>query len=118
LDSPTTITTEIALQGRPPTPVESAVYFAIAEILNNVTTHAKATSADIRAEHDGGILRVSVTDDGIGGAEPGRGTGLSGIERRLAAFDGILAVSSPVGGPTTVVIEVPCALSSPKISIS
>jgi signal transduction histidine kinase len=118
LDCPTTITTEIALPGRPPTPVESAVYFAIAEILNNVATHAKATSADIRAEHDGGTLRVSVTDDGIGGAEPGRGTGLSGIERRLAAFDGILAVSSPVGGPTTVVIEVPCALSSPKISIS
>jgi hypothetical protein len=46
------------------------------------------------------------------------GTGLSGIERRLAAFDGILALSSPVGGPTTVVIEVPCALSSPKISTS
>ena len=63
-----------------------------------------------------GRLRVEVTDDGNGGADPGNGTGLAGIERRLAAFDGILAVNSPVGGPTIVVIEVPCELSSPKIS--
>jgi signal transduction histidine kinase len=66
--------------------------------------------------HEAGLLRVEVTDDGNGGADPGNGTGLAGIERRLAAFDGILAVNSPVGGPTIVVIEVPCELSSPKIS--
>ena len=48
-------------------------------------------------------------DDGVGGADPARGTGLAGVERRLAAFDGILAVSSPPGGPTIVVMEVPCA---------
>jgi signal transduction histidine kinase len=62
------------------------------------------------------MLRVEVTDDGAGGADPAHGTGLAGIERRLAAFDGILALSSPSGGPTIVVIEVPCELSSPKIS--
>ena len=50
-------------------------------------------------------------DDGAGGADPANGTGLQGIERRLAAFDGILAISSPPGGPTIVVIEVQCALS-------
>jgi signal transduction histidine kinase len=61
---------------------------------------------------------VEVTDDGVGGADASQGTGLAGVERRLATFDGILAVSSPVGGPTIVVIEVPCALSSAKISIS
>jgi signal transduction histidine kinase len=61
---------------------------------------------------------VEVEDDGIGGADPARGTGLSGMERRLGAFDGILAISSPIGGPTIVVIEVPCALSSPKTSTS
>jgi hypothetical protein len=54
----------------------------------------------------------------VGGADPARGTGLAGVERRLAAFDGIVAVSSPVGGPTMVVMEVPCASSSPRTSSS
>jgi signal transduction histidine kinase len=72
----------------------------------------------IHARHDGTMLRIEVTDDGSGGADPARGTGLRGLERRLATFDGILAVSSPPGGPTLIVIEVPCALSSPKISSS
>ena len=67
-------------------------------------------------EQEGGRLRITVTDFGLGGADPARGTGLAGIERRLASFDGIVAVSSPVGGPTMVVLEVPCASSSPKIS--
>jgi hypothetical protein len=62
--------------------------------------------------HDGrGALRIEVTDDGTGGADPAKGTGLAGVERRLAAFDGILAVSSPLGGPTMIAMEVPCALS-------
>jgi signal transduction histidine kinase len=69
----------------------------------------------IRIEHAGdikaGMLRIEVADDGSGGADPTRGTGLQGVERRLAAFDGILALSSPVGGPTMVVMEVPCALA-------
>lgn len=52
---------------------------------------------------------MTVTDDGHGGADPERGTGLRGIERRLGAFDGVLAVNSPVGGPTTAVIELPRA---------
>ena len=60
------------------------------------------------------MLRIEVTDDGGGGADPANGTGLPGVERRVATFDGILAVSSPAGGPTIVVMEVPCALSSPK----
>jgi signal transduction histidine kinase len=118
LDSPSRVGTEIDLPGRPPAPVESAVYFAVAEILNNVAVHAEADSVFIRAEHHRGVLRVEVTDDGNGGANPANGTGLRGIERRLGAFDGILAVNSPVGGPTIVVIEVPCELSSPKISTS
>jgi hypothetical protein len=64
----------------------------------------------------GAMLRAEVTDDGAGGADSARGTGLAGVERRLATFDGILAVSSPPGGPTIVVIEVPCASSSAKTS--
>jgi signal transduction histidine kinase len=62
------------------------------------------------------MLRIGVADDGQGGADPARGTGLRGLERRLAAFDGVLAVSSPPGGPTVVNMEIPCALSSPKTS--
>ena len=57
------------------------------------------------------MLAISVTDDGRGGADPERGTGLRGIERRLAAFDGVLALSSPPGGPTVVQLEIPCELS-------
>jgi signal transduction histidine kinase len=116
LDSPVKVTTEIDLAGRPPAPVEAAVYFAVAEALSNVATHADARRTLLRVYHDAGMLRAEVTDDGVGGADPAQGTGLAGIERRLAAFDGILAMSSPVGGPTIVVIEVPCELSSPKIS--
>jgi signal transduction histidine kinase len=118
LDCPVPVAAEIDLPGRPPTPVESAVYFAVAEVLNNVAKHADATCALVRLGYADGILRAEVTDDGNGGADPANGTGLAGIERRLGAFDGILAVNSPVGGPTIVVIEVPCALSSPKISTS
>jgi signal transduction histidine kinase len=123
LDYPARVVTDISLDGRPPAPVESAVYFAVAEALNNAAKHAQAGTILIIVSHDGdgrreGILRVEVHDDGIGGADPANGSGLAGMERRLGAFDGILAVSSPVGGPTIVVIEVPCELSSPKTSIS
>jgi signal transduction histidine kinase len=116
LDSPIKVATEIDLPDRPPAPVEAAVYFAVAEALSNVAKHADARRTLVRVYHVDGMLRAEITDDGAGGADPAQGTGLAGIERRLAAFDGILAVSSPVGGPTIVVIEVPCALSSPKIS--
>ena len=71
-----------------------------------------------RLVHAAGMLRAEVTDDGSGfpvGAHAARGTSLAGVERRLATFDGILAVSSPSGGPTIVVIEVPCASSSQKL---
>jgi len=118
LDCPVPVVTEISLPGRPPAPVESAVYFAVAEVLNNVAKHADASCALVRVHYADGMLRAEITDDGNGGADAGNGTGLAGIERRLSAFDGILAVQSPVGGPTIVVIEVPCASSSPKISTS
>ncbi len=78
------------------------------------TPNARQTWIDLR--HERGMLRVDVTDDGHGGADPGRGSGLRGIERRLAAFDGILALNSPPGGPTVATMEIPCALSSPKTS--
>jgi signal transduction histidine kinase len=118
LDCPVLTLTDIKLAGRPPAPVESAAYFTVAEALSNAAKHAEANTIHVWLSHDGHMLRAEVHDDGVGGADPRNGTGLSGMERRLAAFDGILAVSSPIGGPTIVVIEVPCVLSSPKTSTS
>ena len=116
LDAPARISLASDLNGRPPAPVESAAYFAVCELLANVSKHAEARQTWVDIRHTDGMLRIGVTDNGHGGAEPARGTGLRGIERRLAAFDGVLAVSSPPGGPTAVTMEVPCALSSPKTS--
>jgi signal transduction histidine kinase len=116
LDSVMPVEMLVELPGEPPMPVGAAVYFAVAEALTNAVRHAGASTVQISVEHADGMLRASVTDDGHGGADAARGTGLAGVERRLATFDGILAVSSPVGGPTIVAIEVPCALSSVKIS--
>jgi signal transduction histidine kinase len=102
------------LPGRLDTPLESAVYFAVAEALANMGRHSKARSAWVTIRHLDGLLAVEVGDNGVGGADAMRGTGLHGIERRLDAFDGTMAISSPPGGPTVVTMELPCALSSPK----
>ena len=118
LDRPMRIQLAGDLDGRPPAPVESAAYFAVSELLANVSKHAEARQTWIDIRHTDGMLRIGVTDNGHGGAEPARGSGLRGIERRLAAFDGVLAVSSPPGGPTAVTMEIPCALSSAKTSSS
>jgi signal transduction histidine kinase len=114
LDTPLRVHFTSELRGRPPAPVESAAYFAVSELLANVSKHAHAAQAWVDLRHQGEMLRIGVTDDGGGGADPARGSGLRGIERRLAAFDGVLAVSSPPAGPTVVNMEIPCALSSPK----
>ena len=87
--------------------LESAAYFAVSELLGNVVKHSGANRIDIDLRIEDGELRISVTDDGRGGANPETGTGLRGIERRLAAFDGLLAIQSPIGGPTSAHITLP-----------
>jgi signal transduction histidine kinase len=114
LDTPMKIKADVDLPDRLPAPVETACYFAVAEVLTNAVKHSGARVGQVSATHADGLLRITVTDFGVGGADPAGGTGLAGIERRLAAFDGIVAVSSPVGGPTMVVMEVPCASSSTR----
>jgi signal transduction histidine kinase len=104
------------LDGRPPAPVEAAAYFTVSELLANISKHAHASQAWVDLRHQDGMLRIGVGDDGTGGADPAQGSGLAGIGRRLAAFDGVLALSSPPGGPTVVNVEIPCALSLPKTS--
>ena len=116
LETPVNIKIDIDLRGRLAPPVESAAYFAVAEVLANAVKHAHARTVDIHMRHEGDALRIAMTDDGVGGADPAKGSGLRGVERRLGTFDGILAVNSPPGGPTIVVIEVPCALLSLKTS--
>jgi signal transduction histidine kinase len=111
LDSPVRASVTGSLNGRPPAPVESAAYFAVSELLANVAKHAGAQTAEIDLRYAHGAVRIGVRDDGDGGADPGRGTGLRGVERRIAAFDGVLALSSPVGGPTVITMEIPCQLS-------
>jgi signal transduction histidine kinase len=118
LDMAIPVRVDADLPGRPPAPVESAVYFAVAECLANVGKHAQAENAWIRLGHADGVLRVEVGDDGRGGVNPRGGTGMTGVMRRLGTFDGTMMVSSPVGGPTIVTLEVPCALSSPRTTPS
>ncbi len=102
--------------GRFEAPVEAAAYFAVSEVLANAGKHSGGQRAWIDMRHQDGMLRITVTDDGHGGADVAKGTGLRGIERRLATFDGVLALNSPQGGPTMVTLELPCVLSSPRTS--
>ncbi|MEU5837309.1 sensor domain-containing protein [Streptomyces diacarni] len=116
LDSFLDVHVEARLPGRFAAPVESAAYFAVSEALANAAKHSAAREVRIVLTHAVGLLRATVTDDGRGGADPSRGTGLLGVRRRLDTFDGTLTLHSPHGGPTTLTMEIPCALSSPKTS--
>ncbi|MFI9718619.1 sensor histidine kinase [Streptomyces sp. NPDC052396] len=103
---------DVQLPGRPAEPVEAAAYFAVSELLANAVKHSGAERLWLEATHADGMLRVTVTDNGHGGADIKAGTGLVGVERRLGAFDGVLAISSPPGGPTMATIEIPCTLTA------
>jgi signal transduction histidine kinase len=98
-----------APDGRLPAAVESTAYFVVCEALANVAKHARAAQATITAHQAGGWLLVEVTDDGVGGTDPAKGSGLRGLTDRVAALDGRLEVVSPPGGGTQVLAELPCA---------
>ncbi|MEJ3750966.1 sensor domain-containing protein [Actinomycetes bacterium KLBMP 9797] len=118
LTLPVPVEVEVELPGRLAAPVESAAYFAVAEALANMVKHSRAEHGSARLTWANGALTMVVRDDGVGGASFDGGTGLRGIQRRLAAFDGTMSVASPLGGPTVVTMELPCASSSPKTSPS
>ncbi|MEV7125578.1 histidine kinase [Streptomyces sp. NPDC093260] len=109
LPIPTEVSVDLA--GRADAPVESAAYFAVSEVLTNAVKHSGADRVWVDLHHADGMLRIAVTDNGRGGAAIAPGSGLAGVERRLGTFDGVLAVSSPAGGPTMATMEIPCALS-------
>ncbi|MFG2501895.1 sensor histidine kinase [Streptomyces sp. NPDC048441] len=111
LDVPVKITVHSTVPSRVERPVESAVYFAVAELMANVAKHAEASRVTVAFAYTQQTLSVAVTDDGVGGAAASAGSGLHGIQRRMAAFSGRLEIVSPTGGPTHITVAVPCALS-------
>jgi signal transduction histidine kinase len=107
LASAVPVEVDVALDERLPAPLESALYFVIAEAMANIARHSEATWAFVKLWKEQGRLRLIVHDDGCGGANPARGSGLRGMQQRLAAFDGKFTLSSPVGGPTELFAELP-----------
>jgi len=89
--------------------VEAAAYFVVSEALANVTKHAKASRASVTVRRSGDRLTIQVQDDGVGGATAVEGSGLAGQRDRVGALDGELHLLSPEGGPTVLMVEIPCA---------
>lgn len=102
------VTVDIRLPRRLPLSVETTAYFVIAEALTNATKHSEATRTEVHARLHTDVLVLSVRDNGVGGASPAAGSGLTGLADRAAAADGRLRISSPPGGPTLLHVELPC----------
>ncbi|PYC68057.1 sensor histidine kinase [Streptomyces tateyamensis] len=108
--APLPVRLRVSLSRRMSPTIEAVAYFVVSEALANVAKHARASRADLTVSQLGDRLRIVISDDGIGGADPSRGTGLVGLRQRAASVDGSLVISSPVGGPTTITVELPCEL--------
>jgi signal transduction histidine kinase len=89
--------------------VEAAAYYVVAEAMTNVAKYAHASHATVSVRRYNGLATVTVSDDGIGGADPALGSGLRGLADRVAALDGHLDVDSPSAGGTRISAEIPCA---------
>jgi signal transduction histidine kinase len=105
--SPVPVTLDGTPPDRLPAPVEAAAYFVVAEALTNVVKYAHASEARVTVSRRNGHAIVEVADDGVGGADPGRGSGLSGLADRIAALDGTLVLTSPAGAGTLLRAEIP-----------
>jgi signal transduction histidine kinase len=112
--SPVKVGTDVVLPRRLPAGIEVAAYFAVCEALANVAKHSRASRATVRGRLVDGVLVLEVHDDGVGGADPAAGTGLTGLADRVAVVDGRLLLSSPAGGPTLVRVEIPCGQTVPS----
>ncbi len=104
---------------RPGATVEAVAYFVVSETLANVAKHARAEHCRVlvvrgpapgASAGGGDLLRITVSDDGVGGADPDRGTGLVGLRKRVGSVDGTIMIESPLGGPTVITVELPCGL--------
>jgi signal transduction histidine kinase len=106
-DSAIPVELEVGIPVRPTPAIETIAYFCATELLANAAKHSFADKITIRAAGQRDVLLLSVADDGTGGADPARGSGLSGLAQRVAVVDGRLTVASPPGGPTKVTVELP-----------
>ena len=103
---PASVTADIG--PRPAPAIETIAYFCAAELIANATKHSYANQIKIKIYTERtGVLRLEVSDDGIGGADAARGSGLAGLAQRVSTVDGRIDVVSPAGGPTTVTVELP-----------
>ncbi|WP_327676721.1 sensor histidine kinase [Kitasatospora sp. NBC_00458] len=108
--APLPVRLDVDLAERIAPTVEAVAYFTVSEALTNVAKHARASRVSLSVRTVGGQLRLIISDDGVGGADASRGTGLTGLRKRAASVDGTLSVLSPLGGPTTITVELPCVL--------
>lgn len=107
--APLPVNVQSTMQDRLPDPVELAAYFVVSEALTNIVKHASASEASVLLQREPGTLRVTVTDDGVGGARIASDSGLAGLRDRLEALDAKLAIESETGQGTTVCALFPCA---------
>jgi signal transduction histidine kinase len=107
--APMSIELALPFEERLPEPVEAAAYYVVAEALANVAKYASATAVSVRVQRRNGSAVVEVADDGVGGADPARGSGLRGLADRVEALGGVLALQSPPGAGTRLRVEIPCA---------
>jgi signal transduction histidine kinase len=106
---PVPVTLAVDVPKRPPAPIESTIYFVVTEALANVAKHSRATRASVRITRRADRLVVEVADNGAGGARTVPGSGLANLSERVSAVDGRMQVVSPTGGPTSILVEIPCA---------
>ncbi|MBF9070280.1 sensor histidine kinase [Streptacidiphilus fuscans] len=118
--APLPVRLDVRMERRAAPAVEAVAYFVVSEALANIAKHAQASRAEVtvregalagagRRNNEPGLI-ITVVDDGVGGADPAKGTGLVGLRQRAASVDGNLQITSPLGGPTTLIVELPCAL--------
>jgi signal transduction histidine kinase len=106
--SPVPVRLRVSVPDRPSRTIEAVAYFVVSEALANVAKHAKADRADVDVSRKGDMLHLAIRDTGRGGADPNAGTGLRGLAQRIGSVDGSLRIDSPAGGPTQIIVELPC----------
>jgi signal transduction histidine kinase len=107
--SPVPVRLEVDVPERPPASVEATAYFIVAEALTNAARYAQPSAVEARVRRIGDVLYIEISDNGVGGAHVRPGGGLSGLADRASSVEGSLRVTSPVGGPTVISAELPCA---------
>jgi signal transduction histidine kinase len=104
---PVRLTVDVPRRAAPT--IEAVAYFVVSEGLTNIAKHAQASQAEVFVQRTGDRLHIIVSDDGVGGADLARGTGLAGLAKRAGSVDGTFEIVSPPGGPTLLTVDLPCA---------